>query len=96
MPYDYGKCYMLEKYPNYTRLKIGASTQAIDLLLKLSDCLNPPFYCLYVLVVGRTTSEAGRYQSPPLQNSESLINFLLDYKELFESDGRHHIWISAR
>lgn len=94
-PHDYGKRYTLEEYPTYSRLKIGASTKAIDLLLKLSDSLSPPFYCLYVLVVGRSASEAGRYQSPVLHDKESLLDFLLAYKELFESDGRHHLWLSA-
>jgi hypothetical protein len=95
VPYEHGWRYMLEEYPNYSRLKIGASTKAIDLLLKLSSCLEPPYYCLYVLVVGRSTSPGGRYQSPLLSNRESLIDFLLDYKDLFESDGRHHLWVSS-
>jgi hypothetical protein len=95
VPYEHGWQYMLEEYPNYTRLKIGASTKPIDLLLKLCDFLAPPYYCLYVLVVGRSSSPAGRYQSPLLSDRESLVDFLLDYKELFESDGRHHLWISA-
>jgi hypothetical protein len=94
-PHDYGERYMLEEYPTYSRLNIGASVQAINLLLKLSDCLSPPFYCLYVLLVGRSTSAEGRYQSPLLQDRKELVNFLLDHKELFESDGRHHIWLSA-
>jgi hypothetical protein len=94
-PYDYGQRYMLEEYPSYSRLKISASDHGIRMLLKLSECLMPPFYCLYVLVVGRTESEPGRYQSPVLASREELVDFLLDYQSLFESDGRHHLWISV-
>ncbi len=94
-PYDYGQVYMLESYPAYSRLKIGASTNATELLLRLSDCMSPPFFCLYVLVFGPSESQPGRYQSPLLTEREELVDFLLEYKHLFESDGRHHIWVSA-
>jgi hypothetical protein len=94
-PHEYGQVYMLESYPAYSRLKIGASTKAIELLLHLSDCMSPPFFCLYVLVIGPSEMQAGRYQSPLLTDKTDLIDFLLEYKQLFESDGRHHIWVSA-
>ena len=93
--YDYGMVYMLESYPAYTRLKIGASTDGVDLLLRLSDTLEAPFFCLYVLVVSRSATEAGRYQSPWIESKAELTDFLLDYKGLLETDGRHHLWISA-
>lgn len=94
-PHDYGQVYMWENYPAYSRLKIGAATNATELLLHLSDCLSPPFFCLYVLVIGHSESQAGRYQSPLLTDRADLVGFLLEYKHLFESDGRHHLWVSA-
>lgn len=57
--HEYGRVYMLEKYPTYSRLKIGASSGAIELLMRLSDSLELPFYCLYVLV-DRPHGNAGR------------------------------------
>ena len=93
--YDYGRVYMLEYSPTYTRLKIAASTKGIDLLLRLSDTLEATFFCLYVLVISRSNTEQGRYQSPLLESRAELVDFLLDYKELFETDGRHHLWVSA-
>ncbi|MDO7887395.1 hypothetical protein [Hymenobacter cheonanensis] len=94
-PHDYGQVYMLESYPAYSRLKIGASANATELLLHLSDCMSPPFFCLYVLVIAPSDSQAGRYQSPLITNRADLVDFLLEYKPLLESDGRHHLWISA-
>ncbi len=93
--YAYGRVYMLERTPTYTRLKIGAAPNGINLLLGLCETLEAPFFCLYVLVVSRSETEAGRYQSPPLANKAELVDFLLDYKALFETDGRHHLWVSA-
>jgi len=93
--YDYGRVYRLERTPTYTRLKIGAAPHGVDLLLRLSDVLEAPFFCLYVLVISRSKTEQGRYQSPLLESKSELVDFLLDYKELFETDGRHHLWVSA-
>ena len=86
---------MREDTPNYSRLCIGASTEGVELLLKLSDLLPPPFYCLYVLVISRRGEQLGRYQSPWINARAELVDFLLDFKPLLEADGRHHLWISS-
>ncbi|NML66460.1 hypothetical protein HHL22_14710 [Hymenobacter sp. RP-2-7] len=93
--HDYGLRFMREETPNYTRLTIGASTEGVGLLLQLCDLLTPPFYCLYVLVIGRRNEQPGRYQSPWLETREELVNFLLDFKQPLEADGRHHLWICS-
>jgi len=89
--FEYGKIYQAEN----KSIKIGASQNAIDLILKLADNLNPPFYILYVLVVSRLGNEHGRYQSPIIETREELQDFLFDFREYFETDGRHHIWIGT-
>jgi len=89
--HDYGKIYELDN--DIKQLKIGASQNQIDLLLQLTGALTPPFYILYVLVVTRLGNKQGRYQSPLFETKDELNNFLLEYKEYFETDGRHHIWI---
>jgi hypothetical protein len=48
-----------------------------------------------VLVVSRLGNEAGRYQSPEFGTKQELQDFLLEFKEFFETDGRHRIWIGA-
>ena len=87
--HDYGKIYEAEE----SRLTIAASTNQIELILKLVDTLKPPFYILYVLVISRLDNERGRYQSPLIESKEELTDFLLEYKKYFETDGRHHLWI---
>ncbi len=87
--HDYGTIYEVDE----SRLTIAASTNQIALILKLVDTLNPPFYILYVLVVSRLDNERGRYQSPLIETKEELKLFLLEYKQYFETDGRHHLWV---
>ena len=89
--HDYGKIYEISA--NGKLLKIAASQNQVDLLLSLADNLTPHFYILYVLVVTRLDNEHGRYQSPLLAKKDELKDFLTEYKEYFETDGRHHIWI---
>jgi len=91
VPHDYGKIYELSF--EIKQIKIAASQNQIDLILELSNTLTPPFYILYVLVVTRLGNKHGRYQSPLFETKDELKNFLLEFKEYFETDGRHHIWI---
>lgn len=89
--YDYGDVYETSE----KSIKISANNHQIKLISKLVEHLNPPYYVLYVLVVSRTGKDLGRYQSPLFENREELISFLLEYKEYFETDGRHHIWVGT-
>jgi hypothetical protein len=89
--HDYGKTYEIST--TIKHLKIAASRNQVDLLLKLAENLTSPFYILYVLVVSRLDNEHGRYQSPLIETKDKLKDFLTEYKEYFETDGRHHIWI---
>jgi hypothetical protein len=93
--HDYGNIYELEETQASERLKIGVSKNQIGLLVHLIENLAPPYFILYVLVVSRLGNEYGRYQSPLLDTKEELIDFLLDYKEFLETDGRHHLWIGT-
>ena len=87
--HDYGKIYEIDD----RRLTIAASINQVELILKLVDTLTPPFFILYVLVVSRLDNERGRYQSPLIETKEELKHFLLEYKQYFETDGRHHLWV---
>jgi hypothetical protein len=89
--FDYGNIFQSET----NSIKIGASNNQIDLILKLVDNLEPPYYVLYVLDLSRLDNELGRYQSPEFETRQELQQFLLEFKEFFETDGRHHIWIGT-
>ena len=92
---EYGKIYEKEIYPGYSRLKIGADENQIDLMLSLCRNLNPPYFILYVLVVSRAEYEQGRYQSGIIESISDVEIFLNEYREFLETDGRHHIWIGT-
>ncbi|CAH0998019.1 hypothetical protein EMA8858_04154 [Emticicia aquatica] len=92
---EYGKIFESEKTSLYQRLKIAADINQIDLMLKLCENMSPPYYILYVLVVPRYGHEQGRYQSRPIENIKELRLFLNRYKDYFETDGRHHVWIGT-
>jgi hypothetical protein len=50
---------------------------------------------LYVLVTTRRENKLGRYQSPLIETKEELENFFQHFRDYFETDGRHHIWIAT-
>jgi hypothetical protein len=93
--FDYGNIYEIEQTTANKRLQIGPTGNQIDLILQLADNLNPPYFILYVLVVTRLGNEYGRYESPTIDTKEELTDFLIQYKEYLETDGRHHIWIGT-
>ncbi|OON67426.1 hypothetical protein [Hymenobacter sp. CRA2] len=93
--HDYGRVFEHERFEQFERLKIGASSAAIGLLRQLSECLPAPYFCLYVLVVSREGEEQGRYQSPPLETTAELTDFLQEFAPLLTTDGRHHLWAGA-
>ena len=93
--YNYGNIYEIEQTTANKRLQIGPTGNQIDLILKLADILNPPYFILYVLVVSRLNNEYGRYESPQIETKQELAKFLNEYREYFETDGRHHVWVGT-
>ena len=77
------------------RLIIAPSSNHGDLLKDLLSLLPAPFGVLYVLLVSRCDNELGRYQSALPCGRDELESFLEEFKEYFEGDGRHHIWITS-
>ena len=93
--YDYGNIFELEQAKNYNRLVIGATTGHVDLIIELADKLIPPYFILYVLVSPRGENLEGRYQSPVIETREELETFLIHFKDYFETDGRHNVWVGT-
>jgi hypothetical protein len=95
VPYRYPNAWAIEKTTGPGRLIIAPSSGHIELITKLSRVLPEPFGILYVLLVSRTDNEAGRYQCPHPCKRKEMESFLAEFKEYFESDGRHHIWVAS-
>ena len=88
-------CWDIERGDGWSRLIVATSGSPIDLIADLVKEWRPPFFVLYVHVVPRTEHSEGRFQSPAIERVSELKQFLLQYKDLFENDGRQNIWIGA-
>ena len=95
-PYQYGNLFEIRKTTGPAQLVIAPAMNHIDLMIELARALPEPFCILYVLKVSRTGAVAGRYQSPVPLDRPVAESFLLEYKDFFENDGRHHVWLLAR
>lgn len=73
--------------------KIVAGVPAGDPMLftHLVECLEPPYFLLYVLHTPRGEAAAGRYQSPPL-SIEQYLEFAKTFGSYLCADARFDIW----
>ncbi len=94
-PYVYPDLWDVEPTAGPERLIIAPSRGHVDLLLDLARCLAEPFMVLYVLLSPRRDHERGRYQSPAPLGRDALRSFFKTFRDYFESDGRHHVWIKS-
>lgn len=84
-----------ERYTNFNRITIAPKTAQVELILELLKGFQPPFGVLYVLVAPRLGYAQGRYQCVKPISYDELKEFVLRFKEYFETDGRHHIWFAS-
>lgn len=94
LSHRYPAVFFREETTGEDRLKIAASGNGAQLMLRLSRLLRDPFAMLYVLLVPRGGSEEGRYQSPWL-NRDELADVFSRYADFWEQDGRHHVWLHS-
>jgi hypothetical protein len=93
--YEYQNVFAVEKTPKLERLVIAPSTDQVPLMVELLRVMPEPYGILYVLVVPRSEAETGRYQATDFKSRNETEGFLSKFKEFFENDGRHHIWIAS-
>ncbi len=74
------------------RIVAAPKDQFVDLMLKLSACLEPPFSVLYILAIPRKCMP-GRYQLEQSLSYKELVSMLAPFTEYLEGDARHHLWI---
>ena len=73
------------------RLVAGVPNSDPVIFGRVVECMEPPFYLLYVLHAPRGEAEPGRYQSPALSLPE-VKDFLGRYASFFSADGRFDLW----
>lgn len=61
----------------------------------MAECLEPPYYLLYVLHTPRGEAPPGRYQSPPLSSTE-FRKFLDGFGAFLQADGRFDLWVHSQ
>lgn len=95
-PIDHGNQWEVERTTGPLRLIIGPSRDHVETMLALSRELPEPFYILYVLLLSRRGDhERGRYQSPEPMARADMERLLTDFRDYFEQDGRHHVWVAS-
>jgi hypothetical protein len=93
--YEYQDVYAIEKTSRLERLVVAPSANQVSLMLELIRVMPEPYGILYVLVVSRSEAEAGRYRAADFKPRNETEGFLSRFKDFFENDGRHHIWIAS-
>lgn len=79
------------------RLIVAPESGHVDVLLRLTREMPTPYWVLYILLVPHTAEvRAGRYQLNLDFDEESLRRLLVNFREFFEGDARHHLWIGSR
>lgn len=94
-PYRHPNTWKREPAGNTERLVIGPGSDFLDLVVRLAECIQPPYAVLYVLSVPRGGSEPGRYQLEERLEFQPLKSFLEPYRGFLEGDARHHLWIHS-
>jgi len=85
----------IEPAGHVQRLVVAPARDFLDLFLDLADCINPPYSLLYVLSVPRA-SDPGRYRLDGSLDSQALREFVEPYRDFFQGDARHHLWICSQ
>ncbi len=95
LPYRYSNMWSMEKTTGPDRLVIAPASEQIEMIVELAKGVPEPFGILYVLLISRLDNGLGRYQNPNPSSRREMEAFLRKFKEYFENDGRHHVWITS-
>jgi hypothetical protein len=92
VPHSYPPNFALDSKEN-ARPKILAGIPGGDpaVFARLVECLEPPYFLLYVLHTPRGEADAGRYQSP-LVLIEQFREFVNGFGSYLSADARFDIW----
>jgi hypothetical protein len=94
-PWNFPDVWATERAAGTDRILIAPRNSQVALLSSLVDVVPEPMWLLYVLLASRRNHIPGRYQSPAPESRETVKNFLLEFRDFFEQDGRHNFWIGS-
>jgi hypothetical protein len=93
--YEYPDVFAFERTSGPERVVIAPSTNHVPILIDLLQLMSEPLGILYILVVPRGGSEAGRYQTANPVSKRQAVEFLNSFREYLENDGRHDVWVAS-
>jgi len=83
-----------ERRADVPLLVVAAKSNQVQ-LKALIERMPEPLWILYVLIVPRGEDQAGRYQSAESFTRSDIAGFLDRFRNYFESDARHHLWLKS-
>lgn len=95
VPHSHAPIFTTEITSAHTpRLVGGVPRGDASILLKVVECLTPPFFVLYVLHTPRGEGNPGRYQSPELELTD-FQSFISRFSSFFAGDARFDLWVHS-
>ncbi len=94
-PYRLGNHFSRVNVGERNRIEIRTLGSPVALLREFVETWSPPYTLLYILVTPQNEQRDGRYQFEPFESFDTFDDFLIEYWDFFEQDGRHHIWVFA-
>jgi hypothetical protein len=94
--YLYPPIFFMEEMADGTkRIIAGAPNAKVDIFLDLVNCLQEPFFILYILHTPRGEGNPGRYQSPELTEKQ-VASSIVTFSEYLCADARYDLWIHSQ
>jgi hypothetical protein len=94
-PVSYPGVYWREPTTGPERLVVAPKGSCLELVRSLSSAIESDAFLLYVLLVSRGAQQPGRYQTPHLLSQKERDDFLYEFGQALDRDGRHQLWIGA-
>lgn len=92
VPHSYPPNFSLVSKDNASpKIVAGVPSGDPTVFARLVECLEPPYFLLYVLHTPRGEADAGRYQSPPV-SVEQFRDFVKKFGNYLSADARFDIW----
>jgi hypothetical protein len=92
--YENQNTWCITEYATVERVTIAPRDKQVELALEIVRGFDAPLKVVYMLFrPGNEAVEPGRYLYPGYLSFDEVEAFCTKFREYFETDGRHHLWI---
>ena len=95
VPVQLDHVYTRERQRNVDRIAAAPRSGHIDLIARLVAAVPGPFRFVYCLLDGSDELPGGYYTVVRDLGGDEVCALLTDFREFFEVDGRHSLWITS-